>query len=210
MMGSDAKGCHLFERKVAFSEEFTADGFHGLVKPLDSYEEYLEARPLVEQLSRCSTWHSREYVEAMLRVTSYYPFVVVLVDHQSTSASLSTASSCAGVSSSGVTSAGSDGPDVASDTSSSQRHKVIGYMEVYTLPHLGRSCDSRLERVIVDPLYRNHGICHIMLKFVIGFCRDLLHVNRIDMICDNPVAIRLYNKFGFESVDTNVYRKTLC
>ncbi|CDR94641.1 hypothetical protein, conserved [Babesia bigemina] len=199
-MDSSADICNVFENKVSFTDEFEVNGLRFLFKPLESYEEYLEVRPLVETLSQCPITHCRQYVDVMLRLPSYYPFLVCLVDDSSgrkRNDDTAASSSC-------------DGPAPASgpDSSPATSH-IVGYIEVYMMPHLGRLFDSRFERIIVDPKYRNMGVCQKMVATAIHFCRSVLRCNRIDMICNNPVAIHVYEKFGFELVKTNTYRKTL-
>ncbi|GIX62536.1 acetyltransferase domain-containing protein, putative [Babesia caballi] len=199
-MGSSVDVCTLLERKVLFSEEFEANGLRLLFKQLESYEEYLAARPLVEMLSRCSIIHGKDYVNAMLRLPSYYPFVVYLLGEGSANAAAAEAAS-----------ASDRNGEVRTPAPTDERREIniIGYIEVYTLPHLGRLFDSRLERVVVDPRYRNHGVCQKMITLALRFCSSFLHCNRVDLICDNPVAMHIYEKFGFVEVKTNTYRKTL-
>ncbi|ORM39581.1 Diamine acetyltransferase [Babesia sp. Xinjiang] len=179
----------LFDKKVVICEEFELDGLNLVFKCLDSYEEYLEVLPLVKKLSRCSLEHHRAYVDSMLRMPLYYPFVVRVLDS---------------VGCDDVTSSSSSVRSVNSDGSS-----IIGYIEVYAMPHLGRLFDCRFERVIVDPAYRNRGVCHKMLSIAIEFCTSVLRCNRIDLTSDNPLAIHIYEKFGFEHVNVNTYRKTV-
>lgn len=185
------------------------NGMRLLLKSMDSYEEYQDVRPLVSMVSRCSLWHSREYVEAMLGIPSYYPFIVQLLEEKEQESSPAmTESVCAQVDLTSVDVATSD-CEMGNFGIFKHKPKIIGYMEVYTLPHLGRLCDSRLERVIVDPLYRNRGICRMMMNFVTKFCKDTLHCNRIDLISANPIAISLYEKMGFEPVESGMFRLML-
>ncbi|GFE54293.1 acetyltransferase domain-containing protein [Babesia ovis] len=188
----------LFDKKVVSSHEFTSNGMRLLFRHLESYDDYTQVRPLVEKLSRCVTFHSREYVEVMLNYPSFYPFVVCLLEDTST-----------GDDSSPVDNDHSSVPPSADFCSRSDRPKIIGYLEVYVMPHLGRSFDCRLERIIVDPEYRNRGVCQNMLRHAITFCTSVLHCNRIDLISDNPVALHIYQKFGFKQVMVNTYRKSV-
>lgn len=209
-MESDPDTRSLLLRKVPCAKILELDDSKVTLKLLETYEEYLEVRPLVETLSRCSLWHPREYIEEMLRLPSYYPFIVCLDDELDGA----TQDETEPPSSLGVHSGHENVPSTATAPEkaagqSSHKSKIIGYMEVYMLPHLGRTCDSRLERVIVDPVYRNRGLCHMMIKFVTEFCKDTLHCNRIDLTCENPIAMGIYTKYGFEPVHSSILRKTL-
>ncbi|EDO07484.1 Acetyltransferase (GNAT) family protein [Babesia bovis T2Bo] len=188
----------IFDRHSGICEEFELDGLCLKFKQLESYDEYLEVRPLVEQLSRCSIIHYREYVERMLRYPSYYPFVL-----------------CLSGSASNVEPRNPVGDNTDANTSTAEcnsslgRNMIIGYLEIYVMPHLGRSFDCRLERVVIHPSYRNRGICQRMLNSAIEFCTSVLRCNRIDLISDNPVAVHIYKKFGFDHVMVNTYRKSV-
>ncbi|GBE60202.1 acetyltransferase domain-containing protein [Babesia ovata] len=240
----------LFENKLSFSEEFEVGDLRFIFKPLESYEEYLEVRPLVETLSNSPILHCRKYVDAMLRLPSYYPFLVCLIDDSSDrecGSDTAANPSCNGEVDGDAIGNGDgngDGNDVGdgdadgdgvgngggevvgegvsdsngysdSEVSSPETNRrsatlhIVGYIEVYMMPHLGRLFDSRFERIIIDPKYRNKGVCQKMVAIAIDFCSSIMGCNRIDMICSNPIAIHVYEKFGFELVKTNTYRKTL-
>ncbi|EKX74251.1 hypothetical protein BEWA_042920 [Theileria equi strain WA] len=176
----------LFSLKAEHTHEFTTSGIPILLKKLETYEEYLEVRPILEGVSRCYTVHPREYVEKMLSTPLFYPFII----------QLNTKSN--------------DTFDSSLNGTNDQKHKkIVAYFEIHVIPHLGRLFDSRLERVIVDPEYRNLGIFSELLNFTVRFCTSVLKCNRIDLTSENPIAIRMYEKIGFEKVDSNVYRKYL-
>lgn len=176
----------LFTAKAEPKYEFITNGLRILLKRLETYEEYLEVRPILEGVSRCYVTHPREYVEAMISTPLFYPFILQLNAE----------------------------PDSTCDNSQnnvngSKYEKIVAYFEIHVIPHLGRLFDSRLERVIVAPEYRNLGIFSELLDFSVKFCKYILNCNRIDLTSENPVAIRMYEKVGFEKVDSNIYRKYL-
>ncbi|CCF76013.1 hypothetical protein BmR1_04g09185 [Babesia microti strain RI] len=97
-----------------------------------------------------------------------------------------------------------------SDTSSCMKGEcIIGYFEIYLMPHLGRAFDGRIERMIVHPQYRNIGVCQKMMASAIELCKNNLMCNRIDLYAENEIAKYIYTKFGFSQVHTNVYRLSL-
>nr|PVC52440.1 hypothetical protein MACL_00000776 [Theileria orientalis] len=163
----------FLKNKVNLKKELTVSEINLELKNMDSYEEYLEVRPITELVSRSNMYHSEDYIASMISNPLYYPFVVKFVPKND------------------------------------QKPKIVAYFEIYILPHLGRMFDSRLERVIVTPEYRNLGIFNYLITFAIDFCKSTLKCNRIDLICENPVAMRVYERFEFEKVDTTLYRKYL-
>ncbi|KAK2197738.1 bifunctional GNAT domain/Acyl-CoA N-acyltransferase [Babesia duncani] len=156
--------------KPKFVREFKAKGLDLLLKPLESYEEYEIVRPLVEGLSRCPVFHTQEYVEAMLSLPTYFPFIILLKK------------------------------DVLNPELPLEECRIVGFFEIYMLPHMGRFPDSRLERFVVSPDYHNRGIGQGMLELAIKFCKSHLGCNRIDLIAKNSIAIHIYKKFGFSEI----------
>ncbi|UVC54192.1 hypothetical protein MACJ_003527 [Theileria orientalis] len=163
----------LLKNKVNLKREVTISELNLELKIMDSYEEYLEVRPITELVSRSNMYHSGDYIASMLSNPLYYPFIL------------------------------------KSASKNNEKPKIVAYFEIYILPHLGRMFDSRLERVIVIPEYRKLGIFNYMITFAIDFCKSTLKCNRIDLIAENPIAMRIYERFEFEKVDTTLYRKYL-
>lgn len=88
--------------------------------------------------------------------------------------------------------------------------EVIGFAELILLPHIGRTCDSRLERVIVQPQYRGQGLATALCVRILEVAEALLGCNRCDLTVEKPDARHIYqNKLGFTPVTTEVMRLRL-
>lgn len=46
-------------------------------------------------------------------------------------------------------------------------NELVGYCELYRLPHIGRNFDSRIERVVVREAFRGRGLATLMCEHLI-------------------------------------------
>eukprot|EP01071_Lankesteria_metandrocarpae_P002555 Lankesteria_metandrocarpae@DN2407_c0_g1_i1.p1 len=84
--------------------------------------------------------------------------------------------------------------------------ELVGYAELYRLPHMGRSFDGRLERVVVDESFRGRNLATEMCKYIIAEAKRL-QCNRIDLTVEADSALHIYkNKLGFVPISTTVLR----
>ncbi|GAW81741.1 N-acetyltransferase [Plasmodium gonderi] len=86
---------------------------------------------------------------------------------------------------------------------------IVGYTEMYLLFHMGRSFDSRIERLVVDKYYRNKGFGLLIMYISIYVLKYLYQCNRCDLNVENDIALRIYKKLNFFKVETQVYRLNL-
>eukprot|EP00918_Siedleckia_nematoides_P049657 GHVU01108837.1.p1 GENE.GHVU01108837.1~~GHVU01108837.1.p1 ORF type:complete len:186 (+),score=34.68 GHVU01108837.1:40-558(+) len=86
--------------------------------------------------------------------------------------------------------------------------EIIGFAELYCLPHLGRRCDARLERVVVDETHRGKGIASALCVHILQLAEGVLHCGRVDLTVEKDNARHIYeDKLGFEQIQTTVMRK---
>eukprot|EP00914_Ancora_sagittata_P005200 GHVO01010717.1.p1 GENE.GHVO01010717.1~~GHVO01010717.1.p1 ORF type:complete len:187 (-),score=13.74 GHVO01010717.1:77-637(-) len=83
--------------------------------------------------------------------------------------------------------------------------QLVGYAELVKVPHLGRSWDGRLERVIVHPQWRKNGIGNEISIYITKIAKEL-GLGRIDLTVERDEALRLYTKNGYQTVDTTCMR----
>lgn len=88
--------------------------------------------------------------------------------------------------------------------------ELVGFAEIYRLPHLGRSFDARLERVITTESFRGQGLATRMCECLIDLAKTKLNCNRIDLTVEKADARHIYEtKLQFKHVNTTLLRLTL-
>ncbi|KEG02601.1 N-acetyltransferase, putative [Plasmodium vinckei vinckei] len=84
--------------------------------------------------------------------------------------------------------------------------KIVGYVEIYLLFHMGRCFDSRIERLVVHKEYRNKSFGLLIMYICIYILKYLYYCNRCDLNVENEIALRIYKRLNFVNVETEVYR----
>eukprot|EP00382_Lankesteria_abbotti_P005524 CAMPEP_0113845282 /NCGR_PEP_ID=MMETSP0372-20130328/669_1 /TAXON_ID=340204 /ORGANISM="Lankesteria abbotti" /LENGTH=195 /DNA_ID=CAMNT_0000814305 /DNA_START=23 /DNA_END=610 /DNA_ORIENTATION=- /assembly_acc=CAM_ASM_000359 len=84
---------------------------------------------------------------------------------------------------------------------------LVGFAELYRLPHLGRGFDARLERVLIIEDYRGMGLATKLCNYMIEQAK-VLGCGRVDLTVEAENAKHVYgNKLHFKEVDTTVMRR---
>eukprot|EP00921_Rhytidocystis_pertsovi_P004912 GHVQ01008527.1.p1 GENE.GHVQ01008527.1~~GHVQ01008527.1.p1 ORF type:complete len:257 (+),score=60.14 GHVQ01008527.1:319-1089(+) len=203
-----------------------------IIRPMqiDDYEDVLSLLPKV---STCSLKHNVEQLQFILSIPTYHPFCVYVIDRQKNTSSASTGSPSSSSSSSypaacttTTTNGTVGGCDSKEDTNNGTtigyvdhgggaeddmlhgQLELIGFAELYRLPHLGRNFDGRLERVITREEYRGKGIATKLCEYIVDIAKTKLDCGRVDLTVEKGDARHVYqDKLQFSPVETTVLRK---
>lgn len=74
---------------------------------------------------------------------------------------------------------------------------IIGFI---IATYLCDTCD--ILSLVVDPKYRNKMVASNLLTYLIGDLADTLKLMTLEVASKNKAAISLYEKFGFEIINT--------
>lgn len=77
---------------------------------------------------------------------------------------------------------------------------LVAYAELHVLPHWGRGSEGRIERVVTDANYQRRGFGDALQTHLIELARQL-GCARIELRVENPRALEMYKKHGFEVVE---------
>ncbi|CDI84718.1 acetyltransferase domain-containing protein, putative [Eimeria praecox] len=154
--------------------------------------DYPAVRALLPLVSRCQQQLQEPHMSEVLRLQTYLPF-------------------CCFAAAGSPDAAAAEESETINGTNGCVSKELVegplcGFCEVYILPHLGRSADGRLERVVVDPQYRGQGVGTAMCKVVLQFAKEQLGLGRIDLTVEKENAKHIYTKLGFEPVRTETLR----
>ncbi|HEX7734333.1 MAG TPA: GNAT family N-acetyltransferase [Ktedonobacteraceae bacterium] len=90
-------------------------------------------------------------------------------------------------------------------------HRAVGKAELMLAPRnpVATGSVGYIKRVIVRPDFRSHGLARQMLRYLITYARDELHLKSLDLHVweENHAALRLYQSLGFEAQHREVYLK---
>eukprot|EP00922_Rhytidocystis_sp_ex-Travisia-forbesii_P039237 GHVS01058390.1.p1 GENE.GHVS01058390.1~~GHVS01058390.1.p1 ORF type:complete len:374 (+),score=27.41 GHVS01058390.1:720-1841(+) len=85
--------------------------------------------------------------------------------------------------------------------------ELVGFAELYRLPHLGRNFDGRLERVLTVESFRGNGLASGLCEHLVKLARENLNCGRVDLTVENNDARHIYeDKLGFKPVTTTTMR----
>jgi ribosomal protein S18 acetylase RimI-like enzyme len=89
--------------------------------------------------------------------------------------------------------------------------KAVGKAELMLAPQEPGAMGQvgYIKRVIVRPDFRAHGLARQLLQHLIGYARDELHLQSLDLHVweENHPALRLYQSLGFEVQHRELYLK---
>ncbi|CEL99281.1 unnamed protein product [Vitrella brassicaformis CCMP3155] len=166
--------------------------------------DYPAVRDLLPKVSRCREEHSLELVAAYLSLPTYHAFCCFTSTDPDQPFSAPAAPAVAA-----ATTNGHDGPSTLPADFDESSLELVGYGELYLMPHMGRGFDGRLERVVVSEGFRGRGLATALCEHIIEQARGPLACGRVDLTVENPAAKHIYTKLGFEDVQTKMMRLML-